>query len=84
MKFVESTVFEIIGGRGGGGGGVGSTSLFIEVVGTKYLRTGRVNLREFLAKQKWFRILMAPLLWLKFDSHCDAVFDRVVIKYIWL
>ena len=39
LKFVESTVFEIMGG---GGGGVGSTP-FVGVVGTNYLRTGRVK-----------------------------------------
>ena len=39
LKVVESTVFEIIG-RGGGGS---TPSPFLEGVGTKYLRTGRVN-----------------------------------------
>ena len=37
--FVESTVFEIMGGGGGGG----AQPPFVEGVGTKYLRTGRVN-----------------------------------------
>ena len=39
LKFVESTVFEIMGG------GVGLTPPpFVEGVDTKYLRTGRVNI----------------------------------------
>ena len=41
LKFVESTVFEIIGGSA-------QPPPFVEGVGTKYLRTGRVNLQQRL------------------------------------
>ena len=39
VKFVKSTIFEIIGGEG-----IGSNPPFVEGAGTKYLRTGRINM----------------------------------------
>ena len=42
LKFVDSTVFEIMGG-GGGGGSAQPPAPFVEGVGIKYLRTGRVK-----------------------------------------
>ena len=42
LNFVESAVFGMVGGGGGGVSSIPSPP-FVEGVGTKYLRTGRVN-----------------------------------------
>ena len=48
LKFVESTVFEIMEGGGGGGGESAQPPSFMEGVGTKYLCTGRVKVPKLI------------------------------------